>query len=865
VETQVSRTYKDIIVKNVLTTFNLLLFFLGAVFVVLGLLNDVPSQSSTSYINALATTGVIVLNIIIATIQEMKAKRRLDNIALLLRPKVRVMRGGEELIVDQNEIVKDDIIHLESGDQALVDGVLVSIRSLEMDESLLTGESRTVRKKVDETVYSGSYCITGEGHYTVTAFGDDSYASKMLASAKRFENKKSPLQAETGAVTKMLMIIAFIYLGIVLLGAVLRNTSGTTGGQGVVKIVEAIAMKAAAILDIVPIALFLLIVIAYMVAAVRMADSGVLLQRSNAVESMSHVDTVCMDKTGTITTNKLIFEELIPLQDDEREAEHFAKLFASATSSRNKTIDAMSKHFGTVNTEVTEEIMFSSERKFSAVRVNDGSRSVSLYMGAFPVLRGSLTHGDKKIEETIRECSKKGLRTVLLAKGNRSPFYENGEPVIPTLRPIALITISDEIRPDCRDTIELFLRNNMDLKVISGDDPETVDAIFSIAEIPGERKILSGDEFDRMEGEERTKAILETNIFGRMRPDNKDEIVSTLKANGRYVAMVGDGVNDVKALKRAQVGVALESGSGAARGVADIVLMDDRFSALPKALVEGKRTVSGMRDILKLYLARNFVLVLIIPITLLLFNGAVPFIPTGSMFYAFVSVSITAFLMVIWAQPSDKKGAVLPDVFKFAIPSAVLLAIFGMLVYILFHFGTDMGWMDFGYTDPVRDNLFWNASGWNSLDPGSIDLDRMMADREINARNAMLLFLTLAGVLQLLFIAPPKKFFSIDGNVSKDIKPAILVLLLVLLIMTAYTQPAVMEILRIALLGDWKAAVFILVGVWFFTARYVLRKGKFGMITNVAELAYKRSLRREREKMKDASVLPGPAEGDKDV
>lgn len=822
VEVQVSRTYKDIVVKNVFTTFNILLFVLGAVFIAL-----------EEFMNALATTGIITLNIIVATIQEMKAKRRLDKIALLMRPKVKVIREGEEWEVDQNEIVKDDIIHLEAGDQALVDGTLVYVYSLEMDESLLTGESTTVRKKMDAMILSGSYCITGEGYYKVTAFGDESYASKMLASAKKFSNKKTPLQAETGAVTKLLMTIAFIYLAIVLIWKFF-----TLGFS--YEAVKGSATIAAVILDIVPIALFLLIVIAYMVAAVRMADSGVLLQQSNAVESMSHVDTVCMDKTGTITTNRLVFEELIPLEDDDRDAERYAKLFASATNSKNKTMTAIMNHYGKADVEVEEEILFSSERKFSAVRVKEGSRSTPLFMGAFPVLKSKLVSDEKRIAELISENSKKGLRTVLLAKGNRTPFYVNDEPTIPELRPIALITIRDEIRPDCRETIEVFLANQMDLKVISGDDPETVDAIFSLADIPGERKIISGDEFDALSGDERIKAVLETNIFGRMKPDHKDEIISTLKENGRYVAMVGDGVNDVKALKRAQVGVALESGSGAARGVSDIVLMDDRFSALPKALVEGKRTVSGMRDILKLYLTRNFVLAMIVPIILLIF-GTTPFLPTGITFYAFLSVSIAAFMMVIWAQPRDEKGSVLPAVFRFAIPSALLLAVFGLVVYVLFYFGSSesLGWINIDYTIDEINNLFWDGSNWT---------DQIAAEQEINARNAMLMFLTLTGIIQILFIAPPMKFFSVDGQVTKDLKPAILTILLILLMIVAYDQEWLMELLKMSSLGDYKAVVFLMAGVWFITARTMIRKGGFKKVTEITEKYYTKTLQKENER-----------------
>lgn len=824
VETQVSRTYKDIIVKNVCTTFNLILFALGAVFILL-----------EEYTNALATTGIITLNIIIATIQEIKAKRRLDKIALLLRPKVRIVREHGEIEVDQNEIVKDDVIHLMPGDQALVDGILISTYNLEMDESLLTGESSTVRKKTDDNVFSGSFCITGEGYFRVTAFGSESYASQMLATARKFESKATPLQRETGIITKVLMVIAFVYMAVAIAAAVLGGTD--LSRDGLVSAAKVVAI----ILDIVPIALFLMIVIAYMVAALRMADSGVLLQQSNAVESMSHVDTVCMDKTGTITTNNLVFEELIPLTSDE-DAEHYLKIFATATGSKNRTIEAVINQYGTEETELLEEVLFSSERKYSAVRIRDDNKVMSLYMGAPSILNEYLVSGGKRLSDAILENSRKGLRTVMLAKGGRNPLYENERPIIPQLKPIALITIRDEIRPDCRETIEVFLENRMDLKVISGDDPETVNAIFSLADIPGDRKIISGDEYNALAGEDKVNAVLETNIFGRMKPDNKEEIINILKDNGRYVAMVGDGVNDVKALKKAQVGVALQSGSSAARGVADIVLMNDKFSALPKALVEGKRTVSGMRDILKFYLTRNFVLAIIIPLILIIF-GSVPFLPTSSAFYAFVSVSVAAFLMVIWAQPSDEKGPVLPSVLRFAIPSAIMLAAFGLGVYVLFFLGSSdtIGFFNIDYMSLYGADIFSQLS-WN----GDIS-DPMAATQEINARNAMLLFLTTAGVIQIFFIAPPFKFFSVNGKTTKDYRPFILGLLLLLLIFVVYGQNDLLHFLYMASLEGYRPIVYLIVLLWFFTARTVLRTGRLSRFTRMTENAFNKAMEHDEE------------------
>ena len=848
VEPIVSRSYKDIIVKNVCTSFNLILFILGAILLIL----EEP-------INALAATAVIIFNIIIATIQEIKAKKRLDKIALLMRPKVTVIRDGEERIIDQSEIVKDDVIVLNAGDQALVDGEILEAEYLELDESLLTGESHTVRKHIGDNVYSGSFCITGKGCYRVNAFGEDSFASKMLTSAKKFKNKMSPLQIETTAVTKLLMSVAFLLFLLIIAQMILKYYN-----QGLNTITKNIILNAVIVLDIVPIALFLLIVISYMIAAIRMADSGVLLQRSNSVESMSHVNTVCMDKTGTITTNKLLYKEMkayIP----EDEAKDIIRLYANSTGSVNKTVEALIKEFGTAEAEALDEIRFSSERKYSAVKFNYNGSPVCVYMGALSSLG---RHLDVDVTGDVEHYSSLGLRTVIIALGNESELYRDGSEYISDLRIVAVIAIEDEVRPDCRDTIDVFLKNNMDIKVISGDDPKTVDSLFTIANIPGKRNILSGEELDALEGEEKTKAILETNIFGRMKPDHKEMIIATLKNEGRYVAMVGDGVNDVKSLKMANVGVALQSGSGAARGVADMVLVDDNFAALPKALVEGRRTVSGMRDILKIYLSRNFLLAVLVLFIMFIFAsafqyGATPFLPTQATLYAMVSVSIAAFLMTLWAQPDENSGAVLPEVLRYAIPTAIIAGIFAVITYMVFYILTFNGIIEVSYSINELIYLGWPVPEDQTLESmmeiyKGLTIEQMMQYRgaEITARNAMLLFCILEGITQLFMVTPHWKFLSIDGRTHKDIKPTILIFILYAVVVLAYwfvtTNEWAVKMLPIVVFpAQYTAAIVGAVALWFIVNLFLLRRGALNFITDITDRWYNKKI----EKINHSNML----------
>ena len=816
-DVRTSRTYTDIFVKNAFTPFNVILFILGILLVI-----------CDEVISAISATGIIIVNILISTIQEMRAKRKLDRISLLVRPKVTVVRDGGEIEIDQAEIVVDDLIVIRAGEQALVDGIADRCTSVEMDESLLTGESSTVRKHEGDKVYSGSVCVTGEMYYTVTAVGNDAYASQMLKSARKFTSKETPLQMETGTMTKILMVIAAILFVLTIFKSILFTHENL--GQTLEVFVLC--------LDVVPIALFLLITLTYMIAAARMADSGVLLQRANSVESISHVDTVCMDKTGTITTNRLAFERSEDFVPSD-EASRYASVFATLTGSKNRTMQAIVQHYGEADAEMVEEIQFSSERKFSAVRARDGDRTYTMYVGAWTVL-GPHCRTDLEIQDIIDSESRKGLRTVLLCLGGDGPLHDDdGNPVIHDLVPVSVISIRDEVRPDCRDTIQVFLDNGMDLKVISGDDPVTVDSLFTIADIPGERRIISGPELDAMDQETFERTVLETNIFGRMRPENKQAVIETLKKNGRYVAMIGDGVNDVKSLKTAQVGVALESGSGAARGVADMVLVKDNFSALPKALVEGRRTVSGMRDILKIYLTRNLVLALLF-IAIYIFVGYLPMLPIQNTYYAFVSVTIMAFFMTLFAKPDNNKELILPDVLRFCVPSAIMIAAFGLAVYGGFWWLQDQGMLNIDWA--------YMASIHGTDIEGLLDFYSWGTEvntSEIVARSAMLFFITTAGILQMLLVSPRYRFLSPDGRTNKSLIPIILVVFVFLVIYAMYAYFPAIAVNLVELVIFPNEVFLLLIGitaVWFFAELFVLKKNVFKHAVDRFETLYMKKL-----------------------
>ncbi|MCQ2079481.1 MAG: HAD-IC family P-type ATPase, partial [archaeon] len=440
--------------------------------------------------------------------------------------------------------------------------------------------------------------------------------------------------------------------------------------------------------------------------------------------------------------------------------------------------------------ELLDEIQFSSERKFSAVRVRSGQEVHTIVMGAWSFLKPHVVSGGVP-DALLGELSSRGLRSVVLFDAGDSPLHVGEEISLPDLRVLAVISIRDEVRPDCKELIGEFVNNGMDVKVISGDDPETVEALFKLAEIPGERRIISGDKLETMNEEEFSRAALETNIFGRMKPEQKEMVIDALRKNGRYVAMVGDGINDVRSIKKAQVGVAVQSGSGAARGVADMVLMNDDFKAIPRAIIEGKRTVSGMRDILRLYITRNFVIAMLVLVLLLILQRC-PLLPIQNTAYALFTVSFASFLMTLWAKPSENKDLILPKVMRYVIPTSATLTIGALLVYALFYFGYEGHWFG-GYFDLTSSYLSVSEKlGISIFDLAhKLSLGTGTGVAEINASNAMFTFLLMAGIAELLILFPLVKRLNLDEHVNRDVKPTLLAILLYGLMYLYYSIPEV--------------------------------------------------------------------------
>jgi len=648
----------------VLTTVNILLFSIGFALVLVG-----------QYLDALVSVGVISFNLVISLIQEIRAKRTLDRIALLTRPQATVVRDGREQQLDPGEIVVDDVLVVHPGDQIVVDGPITSGR-VEVDESLLTGESDLVAKHEGDRLYSGTFCVAGQACYRAENMGIRSVAGILTVGARAYREIYTPLQQDINLIIRILLLVA-IFLEVLLIVA---------SRVSVIPMVETVRM-AMVIIGIVPNGLFLSISVAYALGAVRMAGKGALVQKFNAVESLSHVDVLCTDKTGTLTANALAVEALHPYGMEEAEFGRVLGSYITATSSGNATsaaIRAACAQQAQPGLHVREEIPFSSARKWSALVVDDEALRGVYVLGAPEMLQPFL-HADARLGTFLEEQVARGMRALLFAWypepiGLQVP---EGEAHLPHgLMPLGAVSLRDTLRPEAHDTLIHLSDVGVQIKVISGDHPQTVAALAKQVGLAPESKAVSGAELEDLDDAQLAEVAQEVTIFGRITPRQKERLVRALRSRDHYVAMIGDGVNDVLALKQANLGIAMQSGSQATRGVADLVLLKDTFAPLPAAFREGQRIRNGMSDILKLFLTR------VLSVTLLLisiaFIGGFPFQPRQTSILTFLTVGVPALALAYWARPGHvTQQGLIRSLVRFMLPASLTFCLVAIGVYLV--------------------------------------------------------------------------------------------------------------------------------------------------------------------------------------
>lgn len=662
---QTSRSYRQIFQENLFSFINLVFFAISTVMIVL-----------QRYGDALLVVVVIFSGILMNIYQEIWAKRKLDQIALLNRPSATVIREGKEYSIDPNDIVLGDILVVRAGDQILVDGAIVGEGRIDVDESLLTGESDMIPKLAGDSVYSGTFCVSGSGYFEAQKVGTETVAYKLVTGARVFRQVYTPLQQEINLVIRAFLLLACFLWILVCISFLSRSLP-----------LADLAQRAAVIAGLVPAGLLIAITLAYGTGAVRMLGENVLIQQANAVESLSNVNVLCLDKTGTLTTNQLDLQSVYPIGISEAELRQALADFAANTTAHNRTSDALGAVLVGEKRAVRAEVPFSSARQWSAIAFKDDPHPGVYVMGAPEMLARSTPLTDE-INTQIQAGIQQGLRVLLFAYSDAIHALDDSKnhPLLPSdLKPIGILQFSDQLRPQVRETLDGFARAGISVKIISGDNPQTVAALATQAGFSSEIRLVSGPELAIMDDARFSQAALSCNVFGRITPEQKAKLVKTLRRQGNYVAMIGDGVNDVLSLKQSNLGIAMESGSKATRGVADIVLLQDSFASLPHTFLEGQRIYNGIRDALALFIVRVFA------ITLLIFSTAMvtdsfPLVNKHSALVSLFGVGLPTVMLPIWAKPggTGRRRSIVRSLLHFTIPSALSLSLVALLVYMLY-------------------------------------------------------------------------------------------------------------------------------------------------------------------------------------
>jgi cation-transporting ATPase E len=663
VKLQTSRSYRRIFEENLFTFVNAIFFAISLVMFLLGRIGD-----------AILVVIVIFGGVLVNIGQEIWAKRALDRIALLNRPKATVIRDGKELEIEPPNIVLEDVLVARPGDQILVDGEVVGKGHMEVDESLLTGESDLIPKQAGTPVYSGSVCVSGTACYVAQKVGTETVAYKLMTGARAFRRILTPLQVETNVVIRVFMLIACFLWVLIAISFVSRDLS-----------LNDLVQRAAVIAGLVPAGLLIAITLAYGLGAVRMIGQDVLIQQANAVESLSNVDTLCLDKTGTLTANHITVQEVYPIGISEAALRPLIGDFAANITTTNRTSEAITHAFPGQIRQVKAEIPFSSVRKWSAIAFDDLDRRGVYVLGAPEILASSSLDAD--LDAYIQAKVKQGLRVVLFAYSPDPTqlLVKTDFPQLPNpLEPLAILCFGDQLRPEAYETLQAFATAGIEVKIISGDNPETVAALARQAGLRGEVPLISGAELAQLEPAQLAQAAQTYTVFGRISPEQKAMLVQGLRDAGRYVAMIGDGVNDVLSLKQAHLAIAMESGSKATRAVADIVLLKDSFGALPRAFLEGQRIRNGIQDVLKLFLVRTFCVTLLIFATAIV-TDSFPLQNKQSAIVSLIGVGFPTMCIPVWAKPGlMPRRSMVRSMLHFVVPATLTLTFMALMVYLFY-------------------------------------------------------------------------------------------------------------------------------------------------------------------------------------
>jgi magnesium-transporting ATPase (P-type) len=652
-ELPTSRSYKSIVRANTLTLFNLIL----ASFLVVILLAGRPADALFA--------GVLIANTAIGIVQEVRAKRTLDRLALLVAPHARVVRDGATRPVGADEVVSGDLVTLQPGDQIVADGTVARSVGLMLDESPLTGESHAVERDAGAAILSGSFVVEGAGSYLVERAGEASYAASLTGIAREYRYRRSPLELQIDRLLRV-MVAGMLVLGSAFVWVLIRND---------LPFREAAATATAGIVTLVPEGLVLLTSLTFAVAAVRLARRGMLVQALNAVEVLANVDTVCLDKTGTLTDGRLVLERVVAASGrDSSDVEARLAAYAASAATRTDTLDAIGAGLPGTAAPVASEVPFSSRWKWSAIALEGDP--APLVLGAPDVLAPGAGSG------ATAAMAEDGRRTLVFGLG-RAPLPEPAPGVTPDgFELLGTVVLEERMRPDAVATVEFLRAQGVAIKVLSGDAPATVTAVAERAGIsPGPGPVAGSEGLPEDAGALAALAE-ERSVFGRLTPEDKRRLVEALSWSGRAVAMIGDGVNDVPAMKSSRLAIAFGGGSQLAKSVADAVLVTDEFAVLPGAVGQGRRIIANVQRVARLFVTKSVFAACVIA-TFGLATASFPLLPRHLSLAAVFTVGVPGFVLALLpGEPRPEQESFLKRVARFSIPAGVVMAGAVMLAYL---------------------------------------------------------------------------------------------------------------------------------------------------------------------------------------
>ncbi|MFJ9962857.1 HAD-IC family P-type ATPase [Streptomyces avermitilis] len=661
-----SRSLGEIVRANVFTRFNAIIGVLWLV-----MLFVAPFQDSLFGYVIIANTGIGI-------IQEWRAKKTLDSLALIGEAKPTVRRDGVASEVSTSEIVLDDVIETAPGDKIVVDGVCVETDGLEIDESLLTGEADPVVKHAGDTVMSGSFVVAGGGAFKATKVGRQAYAAQLAEEASRFTLVHSELRTGISTILKYVTwMMVPTAIGLVISQLVVKQNDFK----------DSVARTVGGIVPMVPEGLVLLTSVAFAIGVIRLGRRNVLVQELPAIEGLARVDTVCLDKTGTLTEGGMDVMELRPLGGvDETYVRKVLGALGESDPRPNASLQAIINAYqDSDDWRCTESLPFSSARKYSGASFSEGNGESSTWLlGAPDVL---LPADDPALAET-EQLNERGLRVLLLTRAVRD--LDDRE-VKEEARPTALVVLEQRLRPDAADTLHYFAEQNVHAKVISGDNAVSVGAVAGKLGLTGgvvDARALPA------EREEMAKGLDKGTVFGRVTPQQKRDMVGALQSRGHTVAMTGDGVNDVLALKDADIGVSMGSGSEATRAVAQIVLLDNSFATLPSVVGEGRRVIGNITRVATLFLVKTVYSVLL-AVLVVCWQVEYPFLPRHLTLLSTLTIGIPAFFLALAPNKERAKPHFVRRVMRYSIPGGVLAAVATFVCYLIArHYYTGPGALD---------------------------------------------------------------------------------------------------------------------------------------------------------------------------